>query len=214
MRLRNIKGAKEIVESSKYVVKDYKEYKSKWKDLFNNNNPIYLEIGMGKGQYLLNSALKNPNINYIGIEKYDTVLLKAIKKIDGEELNNLRIISCDAIELSDVFCKEIDTILLNFSDPWHKDRHAKRRLTSPIYLKIYDSIFKNQNHIVMKTDNRNLFEYSVETLSQYGYVFEEISIDLHNSINRDIITTEYEDKFVESGNSIYYLDAYKKSFID
>lgn len=210
MRLRNIKGSKEIVEKSEYTVTDYKKYKGKWKELFNNNNPIYLEIGIGKGKYLINSALRNPNINYIGIEKYDTVLLKTIKKLNDQQLNNLKIISCDAKDINDIFDKEIDTILLNFSDPWKKERHAKRRLTSEIFLNKYKDIFVSDNHIIMKTDNINLFEYSLKTLSQFGYIFKDVFLDLHNSIIKDIITTEYEDKFIEKGNVIYFLDAYKK----
>ncbi|MDD4831389.1 MAG: tRNA (guanosine(46)-N7)-methyltransferase TrmB [Tenericutes bacterium] len=209
MRLRNIKGAKEIVQNSKYIVNNYKEYKGKWNKIFDNNNPIHLEIGMGKGKFILENALKNPNINYIGIEKYDSVLYKAIKKIDEVNINNLKIISCDALELMDIFNSEIDCIYLNFSDPWHKDRHSKRRLTSEVYLNIYDSIFKNNNHIILKTDNRNLFEFSIETLSMDRYIFKEVNLDLHNSNIRDIITTEYEDKFVSKGNIIYMFDAYK-----
>lgn len=209
MRLRNIKGAKEIVQNSKYIVNNYKEYKGKWNKMFDNNNPIHLEIGMGKGKFILENALKNPNINYIGIEKYDSVLYKAIKKIDEVNINNLKIISCDALELMDIFNSEIDCIYLNFSDPWHKDRHSKRRLTSEVYLNIYDSIFKNNNHIILKTDNRNLFEFSIETLSKDRYIFKEVNLDLHNSNIRDIITTEYEDKFVSKGNIIYMFDAYK-----
>ncbi|MDD3995524.1 MAG: tRNA (guanosine(46)-N7)-methyltransferase TrmB [Bacilli bacterium] len=209
MRLRNIKGAKEIVQNSKYIVNNYKEYKGKWNKIFDNNNPIHLEIGMGKGKFILENALKNPNINYIGIEKYDSVLYKAIKKIDEVNINNLKIISCDALELMDIFNSEIECIYLNFSDPWHKDRHSKRRLTSEVYLNIYDSIFKNNNHIILKTDNRNLFEFSIETLSMDRYMFKEVNLDLHNSNIRDIITTEYEDKFVSKGNIIYMFDAYK-----
>ena len=209
MRLRNIKGAKEIVQNSKYIVNNYKEYKGKWNKIFDNNNPIHLEIGMGKGKFILENALKNPNINYIGIEKYDSVLYKAIKKIDEVNINNLKIISCDALELMDIFNSEIDCIHLNFSDPWHKDRHSKRRLTSEVYLNIYNSIFKNNNHIILKTDNRNMFEFSIETLSKDRYIFKEVNLDLHNSNIRDIITTEYEDKFVSKGNIIYMFDAYK-----
>ncbi len=209
MRLRNIKGAKEIVQNSRYIINNYKEYKGKWNKTFNNLNPIHLEIGMGKGKFILENALKNPNINYIGIEKYDSVLLKAIKKIDEVDINNLKLISCDALELNEIFNNEIECIYLNFSDPWHKDRHSKRRLTSEVYLKIYDSVFVKNNHIILKTDNRNLFEYSIETLSNYGYKFKGVNLDLHNSNIRDIITTEYEDKFVAKGNIIYLFDAYK-----
>ena len=209
MRLRNIKGSKEIVQNSKHIINNYKDYKGKWNEVFNNNNPIHLEIGMGKGKFILENALKYPNINYIGIEKYDSVLIKAIKKIDINNIDNLKIISCDASNLKDIFDKEIDTIYLNFSDPWPKARYSKRRLTSEIFLDIYDYIFKDFKHIIMKTDNRNLFEYSIKTLSNYGYVFTDISLDLHTSIDRDIITTEYEDKFVEKGNIIYMFEAKK-----
>jgi tRNA (guanine-N7-)-methyltransferase len=209
LRLRNIKGSKEVVQNSVHIINNYKEHKGKWNIVFNNNNPIHMEIGMGKGKFILENAVKYPNINYIGVEKYDSVLLKAIKKIDKEKIDNLRIISVDASQLEEIFYKEIDTIYLNFSDPWHKDRHAKRRLTSEVFLNIYESIFKDSKHIIMKTDNRNLFEYSIKTLSNFNYKFTDVSFDLHNSINRDIITTEYEDKFVEKGNVIYMLEAKK-----
>jgi tRNA (guanine-N7-)-methyltransferase len=178
VRLRNIKDSKEKVSKSKYIINNYYDLIGKWNQLFNNNNPIHLEIGMGKGKFILENALKNPNINYIGIEKYDSVLLKAIKKIDENNLSNLKIISCDAKELNKIFKKEVDTIYLNFSDPWHKERHAKRRLTSNIFLKIYDNIFVDKNHIVMKTDNRNLFEYSIVNLSKYRYKHGIYNINL------------------------------------
>lgn len=209
MRLRNIKESKEKVESSKYIVNNYRDYKGKWNSIFNNNNPIYIEIGMGKGKYILESALNNPNINYIGIEKYDSVIYKAIKKIDEFSLNNLKLIRCDAKEIKDIFNKEIDIIYLNFSDPWHKDRHHKRRLTSLDFLKLYDYIFKDGCKIIMKTDNRNLFEYSIITLSSYGYIFDKISLDLHNSNIENIITTEYEEKFEKEGKNIYMLEVHK-----
>ncbi len=208
MRLRNIKGSKERVEKSKYVVNNYKDYKGKWNTLF-NNNPIHIEIGMGKGKFILESALRNPNINYIGIEKYDSVLVKAINKIEEHNLTNLRLIRCDASELNDIFDKEIDKIYLNFSDPWQKDRHHKRRLTSEVFLNIYESIFKDKCRLEVKTDNRNLFEYSLVTLSNHGYILNKVSIDLHNSNIDNIITTEYEDKFINKGNSIYMIDTYK-----
>jgi len=209
MRLRNIRGTKEKVESSKHIINNYKDYRGKWKSIFNNKNPIHIEIGMGKGRYILENALNNPNINYIGIEKYDSVLYKAIKKIDEYTLDNLKLIRCDAKEIKEIFNKEIDTIYLNFPDPWHKDRHHKRRLTSLDFLKLYDHIFKDKCKIIMKTDNRNLFEYSIVTLSSYGYIFDRISLDLHNSKIENIITTEYEEKFKKEGKSIYMLEVHK-----
>lgn len=209
MRLRNIKGSKEKVENSKYIINNYKDYKGKYNKLFGNDNEIHIEIGMGKGKFLLESALNNPNINYIGIEKYDSVLYKAIKKIDEYDLINLRLIKCDAKEIDEIFYKEISTIYLNFSDPWHKDRHHKRRLTSLDFLNLYNNIFKNVSKIIMKTDNRKLFEYSIVTLSNYGYIFDMISLDLHNSNIKNIVTTEYEDKFKKEQKKIYMFEAHK-----
>ena len=147
MRLRNIKNKEEILNNSKYIILNPKEYKGKWNNVFKNNNPIYIEIGMGKGKFILENALKYPNINFIGIEKYDSVIARAIKKIDEREINNLKLIRIDANELNDVFDKEIDLIYLTFSDPWPKDRHAKRRLSHSDFLKIYDDIFKNYKKI-------------------------------------------------------------------
>lgn len=208
MRLRNIKNKEEILNNSKYIILNPKEYKGKWNNVFKNNNPIYIEIGMGKGKFILENALKYPNINFIGIEKYDSVIARAIKKIDEHEINNLKLIRIDANELNDVFDKEIDLIYLNFSDPWPKERHTKRRLTSPRFLARYDSIFKDKKHIIMKTDNIDLFNYSVESLKEYGYNINDINNDLH-SYKDNIITTEYEDKFTSKGIKINYFDASK-----
>ena len=169
MRLKNIKGASEKILKGKYFINNPSEYKGKWNKLFNNNNPIYIEIGMGKGKFIIKNAIENPNINYIGIEMYDSVILRAVEKTNDLELNNLYLIRMDARLINDIFNKEIDLIYLNFSDPWPKERHAKRRLTSPIFLERYDSIFKNSKHIIMKTDNKDLFNYSVESLKEYGY---------------------------------------------
>ena len=209
MRLRRMKNVDDIINNSKYLVKSPKANKGTWNKVFNNNNPIYIEIGMGKGKFILENAIKYPNINFIGIEKFDKVICKAIVKSDEYELNNLKLIRLDAKELNEVFDKEIDLIYLNFSDPWPKDRHEKRRLTNETFLKVYDNIFKNTKKIVMKTDNRGLFEYSVSSLSKYGYIIKNININLHNSIEEDIITTEYEDKFINKGNPIYKVDCYK-----
>lgn len=209
MRLRNIKEKAEIIENSKYIVSNPNSYKGKWNKLFNNNNPIYIEIGMGKGKFILDNAKKYRDINFIGIEKFDTVIVKAIKKIENENLDNLKLIRIDASLLNEVFDKEVDLIYLNFSDPWPKDRHSKRRLTHENFLKIYDNVLKDKKKITMKTDNRGLFEYSVSSLSNYGYIIRNINIDLHNSSECDIITTEYEDKFVSNGNPIYKVECEK-----
>ena len=209
MRLRNIKNKKEIIENSKYIILNPKEYKGKWNDLFGNNNPIYIEIGMGKGKFIIENAMKYKNINFIGIEKYDTVIAKSLKKVENYKIENLKLIRIDAKELNDVFNKEIDLIYLNFSDPWPKERHQKRRLTHKNFLKIYDELFRKDKCIILKTDNKSLFEYSVCSFSNYGYIIKNINVDLHNSDENDIITTEYEDKFVNNGNIIYKIEVYK-----
>lgn len=211
MRLKNIKGAKEVVEQGIYHINNPKEYKGKWQKLFNNNNDIYIEIGMGKGDFIIENALKYPNINFIGIEKYDSVLIRAVQKSNELELSNLKLIRMDAEEIEDIFDKEIDLIYLNFSDPWPKDRHAKRRLTSERFLKRYDNIFKNNKKIIMKTDNNDLFDYSLETLKEYGYNIEYSTNDLYNEDITDNIATEYEKKFVSKGVKINKLIATKKS---
>ena len=202
MRLRNVKGASEVINNSPFIIKDYKNYKGKYNALFDNNNPIRIEIGMGKGDFIIGMAKNNPDINFIGIEKYDSVLVRAIEKID-EDITNLKLIRMDATEIDEVFDKEVDTIYLNFSDPWPKKRHANRRLTSTNFLKKYDNIFKNDKTIVMKTDNRKLFEFSLIEFSSYGYKIEDISLDLHKDNTEDNIETEYEKKFSSLGYPIY-----------
>ena len=199
MRLRKIKGATDRINLSNYIVKDYKEYKGKFKTLFNNDNPIHVEIGMGKGNFIIGKALANPDINFIGIEKFDSVLVRAVEKVDELNLPNLKLIMMDAKELSEVFAKEIDTLYLNFSDPWPKKRHALRRLTSITFLKEYDNIFKNKKTIIQKTDNRKLFEYSLMSFVDYGYKIEEISLDLYKDEIEDNIPTEYEIKYRDKG---------------
>lgn len=208
MRLKKVKGALEIVSNSDYVIKEPKKYKGKYKSLFGNNNPIHIEIGSGKGDFIINMAKAYPNINFIGIEKYDSVLCKIVNKLELENIKNLKLICMDAIEIDEVFNKEIDTLYLNFSDPWPKKRHAKRRLTSEIFLKKYDLIFENKNNIIMKTDNQALFEYSVMSFNNYGYKISYISLDLH-STNEFNIETEYERKFSSKGFRIYKIEVYK-----
>ena len=207
MRLRNLKDKDVYLDNCTYLVKDPKEYKGKWNLLFGNHHPIHLEIGMGKGDFIYEMAKLNPNINFVGIEKYSNVLARAIKKYPLE-LPNLKIIVLDALNLGEVFDHEIDTIYLNFSDPWPKKRTASRRLTSEVFLSIYDKVFKGIKTIIMKTDNLGLFASSLVSLSHYGYVFESVSLDLHST---DIfnVQTEYEKKFAALGMKINYLKAVK-----
>lgn len=209
MRLRNVKGANEIIEKSNYIIKDYKKYKGKFKEIFNNKNEIHIEIGMGKGDFIIEMALQNPNINFIGIEKFDSVMVRAVQKLEGLEIKNLKLIRMDALEIDEVFDKEINTIYLNFSDPWPKERHEKRRLTSEVFLKKYDTIFNNKKTIIQKTDNRKLFEYSIMTLNNYGYQIDELSLDLYKDDIKNNVQTEYEKKFVELGNVIYKISVHK-----
>ena len=161
MRLKHVKNADKVVESGVYYVNDPKQHKGSWKNIFKNNNPIYIEIGMGKGDFIIENALKYPNINFIGIEMYDSVMIRAVQKSNELELNNLKLVKIDATYIEEIFNKEIDLIYLNFSDPWPKDRHAKRRLTSSRFLERYDKIFRDNPKIIMKTDNVDLFNFSV-----------------------------------------------------
>lgn len=207
MRLRNLKDKDILVETCDYLIKDANSLKGKWSEEFGNLNPIHIEIGMGKGDFIYNMALKYPNINFVGIEKYSGVIARAIKKYP-EKLENLRIINMDALKLEDVFDKEIETIYLNFSDPWPKKRHASRRLSSEVFLKIYDSVFKDKKIIKMKTDNLILFASSLVSLSEYGYVLKEVNLDLANS-DIENVPTEYETKFMSLGVKINYLVAEK-----
>ena len=209
MRLRNVKNAHEDLKKSLYFIENPKGNKGKWQEVFQNENPIHLEIGMGKGQFLINMAKTYPQINFIGMEKFASVLIRAAKKIEEEKLSNIRFICEDAKNIEDFFEQEITTLYLNFSDPWPKTRHAKRRLTSPEFLKSYDNIFLKDNHIIQKTDNILLFAYSLEELSKAGYTLEKVSLDLANT---DIfnIKTEYEEKFSSLGYKINYVEAIKK----
>ena len=209
MRQRNVKNKKDIINSSKYIILNPEDYIGNWKKLFNNSNPIYIEIGMGKGDFILGNAINYPNINFIGIEKYDSIIALAIKKIEKIELNNLKLIRMDALNIDNVFKKEIDKIYLNFSDPWPKERHAKRRLTSNVFLEKYDNVFVNNKIIEMKTDNQGLFEYSLISFNDYGYKIKEISLDLHHSNKENNIMTEYEKKFSSKNNRIYYVKVEK-----
>ena len=208
MRLKNVKNASEIISKSSYVVLNPEDNKGKWNGVFKNNNPIDVEIGMGKGDFIINMAKKYPNVNFIGIEMFDSVIVRAVQKLDMKDISNLKLIRVDANEIESIFDKEINTIYLNFSDPWPKKRHAKRRLTSINYLKVYDKLFKGRPHIVQKTDNVDLFEYSLEQYKEYGYKINKISYDLHKEDIPNIIT-EYEERFSNMGIKIKYVDVSK-----
>ena len=205
MRLKHIKNAEEIISKSKYLVKSPKENKGKWNKVFNNDNNIEIEIGTGKGKFIIGKAIENPNINFIGIEKYDSPLVSAVKKLEELELDNLKLICLDALEIEEVFDHEIDKIYLNFSDPWPKKRHTKRRLTSSVFLNKYESLFKNKKRIEMKTDNDDLYEFSSESFIENGYDIVKTDTNYF-----DTIRTEYEDKFISLGKNINYISVVKK----
>lgn len=209
LRLRNVKNKEYIINNSPFLIDNPANFKGCWHDVFGNFNPIYLEIGMGKGDFIIENARKYPDINFIGIEKYDSVIVRAIQKLDNCNLSNLKLIRMDAKFIEEVFSSEVDRIYLNFSDPWPKKRHIERRLTSTTFLKKYDCVFKSTKELFMKTDNISLFEFSLENLSKYGYLFEKVSLDLHNSDINSNVMTEYEKKFVEKGIKINYLVAKK-----
>ncbi|MFI3201029.1 MAG: tRNA (guanosine(46)-N7)-methyltransferase TrmB [Eubacteriales bacterium] len=206
MRLRNIKGSKEIIESSSYVIVNYQGLGGQWNSIFSNEHPIHLEIGMGKGKFLVDSALRNPHINYIGVERYSSVLCRAVQKVSiQEEIRNLRFIAMDAGELLTTFStKEVDKIYLHFSDPWPKDRHARRRLNSKEYLAIYGTILKEDGVLELKTDNLQLFEFGIEEAKVAGWTVNSINRNLHTQeyIATNPVMTEYEKKFGSAGNPI------------
>lgn len=208
MRLRHVKNAfEDLASDTKYFALNPKDYHGKWaSDVFKNNNPIHIEIGCGKGQFMMGLAKHFPDINFIAIEKYDSVLVRCLEKVSQDDIPNLKLVLLDALMLKEVFDKgEVEEIYLNFSDPWPKTRHAKRRLTSYIYLDIYRNILASDGAIIQKTDNRSLFESSLESLSQNDWYLTNISLDLHKT---DLfnITTEYEDKWSPKG-PIYRLEA-------
>ena len=201
MRMRNPKNMDEILSSCNYFLTE---------DLFNNDNDICLEIGMGKGNFLLGMCLNHPDINYIGVEKYSSVICSAIKKINEYELDNLKILNMDIMDIPQYLYGKIKTIYLNFSDPWPKKRNTKRRLTSENFLKLYDNLFKDKKHIILKTDNDDFYEFSKESLLSYGYKIINETYDLHNSDITDSPKTEYEEKFSSQGVKIKYIEVIKK----
>ncbi len=206
MRLRNVKGSREEIQLSEYTVNEPEKYKGRWKELFGNDNPVYIEVGMGKGKFITEMAQLHPEINFIGIEKYSSVLIRAIEKRKELEINNLMFIRMDAENIEDVFEKnEVAGIYLNFSDPWPKDRHAKRRLTSRQFLARYDKILAGDGVIEFKTDNRDLFDFSLEEASEAGWEIIASTYDLHadEKMSEGNVMTEYEEKFSSKGNPIH-----------
>jgi len=209
MRLRKVKNAKERLTDGYYFIENPKDNKGNWHKVFNNDNPIHIEIGCGKGQFIYTLSKQNPNINYIAIEKFDSVLLRVLEKIKEENIPNLKICIIDANEISEYFNEnELDRIYLNFSDPWPKKHHAKRRLTSPLFLNQYRVILNKDGEIHFKTDNRGLFEYSLQSFNECNYSIYNISLDLHKDLEKYPfnITTEFEDKWSKLG-PIYRLEA-------
>ena len=180
MEYNVVKNASGILNSSKYYVSNPTKYKGKWSDFFSNKNPIHLELGTGRGEFIIQMAKKYPEYNFIGLELNESQIATAAKKLERENIKNLKLIKDDARNIINIFGKEIDTIYLTFSEPWPKKRDEKNRFTHESYLKLYDRIFKKDKHIILKTDNKGLFAYSLETLSQYWYVFDTVSLDLHN----------------------------------
>lgn len=206
MRLRNVSGSREMISTSRFVVQDPKEHKSNWRELFGNSNPLHIEIGMGKGRFIMDMARLNPDINYIGIEKYSSVLIRGIQKMEVEELPNLYFIRMDAEEITEVFGQgEVSKIYLNFSDPWPKDRHAKRRLPSREFLNRYNEILTKEGNLEFKTDNKDLFTFALEQLELANWHLDKVTYDLHNdeAMMEGNVMTEYEEKFSSKGNPIY-----------
>lgn len=205
MRLRNVPGSRDMIAESQFTIKNETESKGKWKEVFGNDNPIHIEIGMGKGQFIMTLAKNNPDINYVGIEKFSSVLVRALEKQDAAELPNIFFIRMEAENIAEVFDEEeVARIYLNFSDPWPKDRHAKRRLTSIQFLERYKKILAKEGHIIFKTDNRDLFDFSLEQaeLAENWKILNH-TFDLHHSeYVEGNVMTEYETRFVEKGNAI------------
>ena len=206
MRLRNITGSREMIAESRFVVHEPQEYKGRWSELFSNDHPLRIEIGMGKGRFIMDLARMHPEINYVGIEKYSSVLLRGIQKMETDPLPNLYFIRMEAEEIADVFGREeVERIYLNFSDPWPKDRHAKRRLPSREFLKRYDEILVRDGVIEFKTDNQDLFRFALEEIAPAGWRLLQMTEDLHHDekMLAGNVMTEYEEKFSALGNPIY-----------
>ena len=208
MEYIKIKNAEDIIKKSNYLVTNPKSFKNKWKDVFKNNNPICIEIGMGRGDFIIDMAKTYPNKNFIGIEINESQMVNAVNNLSNKNLPNLKLICMDATYLDTVFGKEIDTIYLTFPEPWPKKIDERKRLTHPVYLKLYDKIFKKKKHIIVKTDNKGYIARSIEYLSSYWYTFKRVSMDLHHDeLQIPNIMTNYEKQYFKEGRPIYYVDA-------
>lgn len=205
MRVRNKPWAKEYIkQNSDITVLNPFDYKGKWNEVFGNDHPLHLEIGTGKGQFISQMARKNPEINFIGIEQQESVIVTAIDKAKEAQVNNLRLININAEQLLNIFSeKEIDTIYLNFSDPWPKKRHEKRRLTHHDFLELYKQIITYDGKLILKTDNQGLFEYSLVSFSKFNMKLLDVTLDLHALNDQNNVMTEYEEKFSKKGQPIY-----------
>ncbi len=206
MRLRNVTGSREVIAACDYVIHNPQECRGLWHEVFGNGHPIRIEIGMGKGHFIMDLARQNSDINYVGIEKYSSVLIRGIQKLEADPLSNLYFIRMEAEEITSVFGEgEIDRIYLNFSDPWPKDRHAKRRLPSREFLRRYDEILIPDGVIEFKTDNHDLFQFALEELEPAGWKIVQMTEDLHHNAQmmKGNVMTEYEERFSSKGNPIY-----------
>ena len=213
MRYNIVKNSRELIENSPYVIKKPENYKNKWaSEIFKNNNPIMLELGMGRGSFIIEMALTHPNINYIGLELDVNQIGTAVSNIGSRKINNLRMIQADAKDIINFFGKEINTIYLTFSEPWPKKQDERKRFTHESYLRLYDRIFKRDKHIILKTDNKILFASSLEELSKYWYSFNRVSLDLHNEErNIENIMTDFEKQYYKEHRQVYYVDAFFKN---
>lgn len=210
MRLRNKPWALDYInEHTDVIIPNPEDYQGKWHEVFGNNNPVHIEVGTGKGQFVLGMAKQNPDINYIGIELFDSVIVCALERIvEADKPANLRLLKVNGAKLQEYFAKgDVARVYLNFSDPWPKTRHAKRRLTHEGFLKLYESVLIDNGEIHFKTDNRGLFEYSLVSMNQYGMRLNYVSLDLHAEMPEDNIMTEYEEKFSAKGQPIYRLES-------
>ncbi|MGG3887780.1 tRNA (guanosine(46)-N7)-methyltransferase TrmB [Metabacillus fastidiosus] len=205
MRLRNKPWASDFISQyPQYLIQAPENQKGKWNELFGNDNPIHIEVGTGKGQFVTGMAKQNPNINYIGIELSENVVVLALQKLVDVELPNVKLLNVNANDLTNIFEKgEVGQVYLNFSDPWPKKRHIKRRLTYKTFLALYETILADKGEVHFKTDNQGLFEYSLMSFSEYGLLLKYVSLDLHNSNMEGNIMTEYEEKFSKKGQRIY-----------
>lgn len=214
MRLRNVPGSRDMIAENPFTIKDETEWKGRWNEVFGNDHPIHIEIGMGKGQFIMTLAKEHPEINYVGIEKYSSVLVRALEKQQEMELPNIKFIRMEAENIAEVFAPdEVTRIYLNFSDPWPKDRHAKRRLTSVQFLQRYENILQKDGHLIFKTDNRDLFDFSLEQVEEAEHwILLNHTFDLHHSeYVEGNVMTEYEQRFVEKGNAICRMEIMQKA---